>query len=710
MQESTPNQTGERHAEHRASSDGRAQLSQGLALHQQGQLTAAERLYEQVLERSPADFDALHLLGVIAGQTQRHERAVQLISTALRHRNVAAAHAHLAKSLFCLGRKREAVDSYERAIAVQPGFVESHINRAAALLELKRPEEALAGLDQAIRLRPDVVSAHVNRGAALRDLKRLDEAMASVDHALRLQAGAAEAHVVRATILKELHRLPDALSAAEYAIQLRPDSAEAHGTRGDILRALRRPDEALASLDRSIALRGDSARAHNARAGLLLDLQRFEEALASCERAIGLETEFDQAHCNRGASLRELGRPDEALESCDRAIALRADFAGAYINRGAALQDLQRPEEAVRSYDMAMRLQPDSPAAPTYRGTALYSLGQPDEALRSYSRALDLDPVSAEAHWSAGLCYLQMGDFASGWELYEWRKRLSPPIGARSLPQPEWTGEQGLEGKSILIYAEQGLGDALQFSRYALLVAARGARVILAARRPLHALLRTLASSIELIDEDAVPPATDYQIALMSLPRAFATRLESVPAQAAYLSADPSRVQRWRQRLGSHGLKIGVCWQGSRTRIDIGRSFALSLLAPVAAIPGVRLISLQKGHGTEQLQRLPADIRVETLGDEFDVGPDAFLDTAAVMQSLDLIVTCDTSVAHLAGALGRPTWLALRHAPDWRWLLHRQDSPWYPTMTLYRQRRRGDWSEVFDRIRRDLVDRVTNAS
>jgi tetratricopeptide (TPR) repeat protein len=686
----------------RSSNQSQSSLAQGLALHKQGLWAAAERCYEGVLEQIPNDFDALHLLGVIAGQTQRHERAVQLISMALRQKNVAAAHAHLAKSLFGLGRKEEAVDSYGRAIAMQPEFVEGYINRAAALRDLKRPQEALAGVDRAIALRPDAVAAHVTRAAVLRDLKRLDEALAAVDRAIQLQPGVADAHISRAAILKDLHRLQEALSSAERAIELRPDSPEAHYNCGDVLRVLARPVEALARLDCSIALHCASARAHSARGSVLLDLQRFDEALASCDTAIALDPEFAQAHSNRGAALRELGRPAEALASCDRALELCPEFAGAYVNQGSALQDLQRPEVAVSSYEMAMRLQPRDAAASTYRGTALYDLQQPGEALRSYSRAIDLDPSSAEAHWSAGLCYLQMGDFETGWELYEWRKRLSRQIGVRALPQAEWTGEQELQGKSIYIHAEQGLGDTLQFCRYALLVRALGARVVLAVQRPLCELVRTLGESIEVIGEEQAAPATDYHVALMSLPRAFATRMGSIPACVPYLSADPERVQRWRERLGRDGLKIGVCWQGSTARIDIGRSLALSHFAPVSAIPGVRLISLQKSHGVEQLGALPPAMRVETLGPEFDAGADAFVDSAAVMQSLDLIVTSDTSIAHLAGALGRATWIALKHAPDWRWLLQRQDSPWYPTMRLYRQPQRGDWPAVFDCIRRDI--------
>jgi hypothetical protein len=215
--------------------------------------------------------------------------------------------------------------------------------------------------------------------------------------------------------------------------------------------------------------------------------------------------------------------------------------------------------------------------------------------------------------------------------------------------------------------------------------------------------MQTLSESVEVIGEEQAAPATDFHAALMSLPRAFATRVESVPAGVPYLSADDARVRHWRTRLGAHGFKIGICWQGRPARVDLGRSFPLSALQPLSTLPHVRLISLQKNHGAEQLETLSSTIRVETLGSDFDSGTDAFLDSAAIMQSLDLIVTSDTAIAHLAGALARPTWVALKHVPDWRWLLRREDSPWYPTMRLFRQTQRGQWQGIFHRMRDEIA-------
>jgi hypothetical protein len=296
-----------------------------------------------------------------------------------------------------------------------------------------------------------------------------------------------------------------------------------------------------------------------------------------------------------------------------------------------------------------------------------------------------------------------MGDFERGWEHYESRETCaapSPDWGVR------WTGDESLEGKSLLILAEQGFGDTIQSCRFAPLAAARGAKVTLAVQDPLVALLECLKPGIMITALSAVVPTRfDYHIPLLSMPRAFHTRTDNIPASIPYLSANPWRIEAWNARMGTHGFRIGICWQGAvGGEVDIGRSFPVRHFETLAEIPGLRLISLQKNAGVEQLRDLPAGMKVETFGDTLDPGPDAFVDTAAVMENLDLVITSDTAIAHLAGALGRPVWVALSHVPDWRWLLDRDDSPWYPTMRLFRQPRRNDWAGVFAAIKTSLLE------
>jgi hypothetical protein len=299
-----------------------------------------------------------------------------------------------------------------------------------------------------------------------------------------------------------------------------------------------------------------------------------------------------------------------------------------------------------------------------------------------------------------------MGDFLAGWAGYERRWNVKgAPLRKLDASHREWKGED-IQGKRVIVYEEQGLGDVIQFSRFLTRLSLLGASVTFLVRASLHRLLQPFTSTIRLADTPPLGESFDFQCALLSLPAVLGTTLDAIPAAVPYLIPEAPLVAGWRQRLGDHGLKIGICWQGSPfAKVDngYGRSVPLRCFRPIAIAPGVRLISLQKNHGLEQLSGLPAGMRIENLGAEFDSGRDAFIDTAAVMSCLDLIVTSDTSVAHLAGALGRPVWVVLKHAPEWRWLLDRSDSPWYPTMKLYRQDVGDDWDEVFERVAADVA-------
>ncbi len=319
-----------------------------------------------------------------------------------------------------------------------------------------------------------------------------------------------------------------------------------------------------------------------------------------------------------------------------------------------------------------------------------------------YDQALNLKPDFAQVHLSRSLLRLQMGDFAQGWSEYEWRFQCKeyaiPPF-----PQPLWDGSR-LDDRTILLYADHGLGDTLQFVRYAPLVCERGGRVLVACRKPLARILASCPGVSRVISEGAPLPQFQVYAPLMSLPRILGTTLATVPARVPYLVADPALVARWRVELGQFGgFKVGIAWQGNAQYCkDRHRSFRLDQFEPLTRLDGVRLVSLQKGFGTDQIREVADRFAVIDLGSRLD----DFMDSAAVMTNLDLVITPDTSVAHLAGALGVPVWVALPFAPDWRWLLDRQDSPWYPTLRTFRQREWGNWNEVFERITRELEIRL----
>lgn len=446
-----------------------------------------------------------------------------------------------------------------------------------------------------------------------------------------------------------------------------------------------------------------AVQAHLNRGLALKGARRLGEALAAFEQALALQPECIPALVNHAALLSQLGRSQEALESSDRAIALRPDFVPALCNRGLALSGLDRPLDALASFDQALAIDPNFVAALGNRGKALQALNRPLEALAAYDRVIALQPEAAQAYLNASHTHLSLGQYEQGWALYEWRKKLPAPLGNRQFRQPLWLGAADIRGKKILLHWEQGLGDTIQFCRYAELVRARGAQVFLMVQGNLRTLLRTLKAEAQIVSDEQVPGDLDYHCPLLSLPLAFGTRVESVPANMPYLFPEPGRVARWRERIGGTGFKIGINWQGNKqSPADRGRSFPLNAIRCLSAVPGVRLISLQKGAGAEQMQSLPEGMMVEDLGVEFDRGPDAFLDSAAVMECLDLIITSDTAIAHLAGALARPAWVALQHVADWRWLTNRADCPWYPSLRLFRQKTPGRWDELFGAMRAEL--------
>jgi tetratricopeptide (TPR) repeat protein len=486
----------------------------------------------------------------------------------------------------------------------------------------------------------------------------------------------------------------------------RAAAAEALFTESQRLLDQDRAQQALDGFDGVLALMPAHVPAHLCRGLALKAARRLEDARGAFERAAAIQPDCVPAHVNLAAILQQLGRGREALAASDRALELQPDFAPAHCNRGLALNDLDRPLEALDSYDRALAIDPDFAAAHGNRGKTLQALNRPEEALAAYERVTSRQPDAAQAYVNASHTHLLLGQFERGWALYEWRKRLASPLGNRSFAKPPWLGSPDLAGRRLLLHWEQGLGDTIQFSRYAKLAVAQGAEVVLMVQRSLSRLLGTLDSGIDVRSDEQLPIDMDYHCPLLSLPHAFGTRLGSIPAAVPYLSAEPERVSRWRERIGGSAFKVGINWQGNKqSPADRGRSFPLDLFRHISTIPGVRLISLQVGPGTEQLRNLPPDMRVESLGNDFDQGPDAFLDSAAVMQSLDLIITSDTALAHLGGALARPTWVALQHVADWRWLREREDCPWYPGMRLFRQKQRGRWDEVFDAMHAELASR-----
>jgi Tfp pilus assembly protein PilF len=436
---------------------------------------------------------------------------------------------------------------------------------------------------------------------------------------------------------------------------------------------------------------------------------RLAEAEAAYQRILAGDPAHAEALIFLGVIANQRGRHHDALRLIDRALEANPRSAIALVNRGVVLLALQRPEEALESFDHALEIRPDYAEAVAKRGNALRSLRRPREALLCYEKARTLRPDYDEARWSESMCRLLMGDFENGWRQYEWRwKQRDYQRDRREFSQPLWLGEQEVAGRTILLHAEQGFGDTIQFCRYATLLATRGARVILEVQPPLKSLLARLSGPAVVLGAGEALPDFDLHCPLMSLPLACGTTLETVPAAECYLTADRERVAVWSARLGSTARpRVGLVWSGNRAHgNDYARSIALAELLERLDGSGAAFVSLQKDVRPHDRATLAVRPDVLHCGDELR----DFDDTAALIESMDLVISVDTSVAHLAGALGKPVWVLLPYAPDWRWLLEREDSPWYPTARLFRQARSGDWDGVLSAVTGALADFGTPCS
>ena len=594
-----------------------------------------------------------------------------------------------------------------------PKKIQASFRQAVTLHQQSRFAEAERIYREVLQQEPTYFEALHLLGVVALQTAKAQESVELISKAIVLNPGLAAAHCNLGSALIALKRFTDAVECLDKAIALEPGLVEAHSNRAAALNALMQYQEALVSCDKAIALKSDHPEAHNNRADALINLGRYEEALKSCDTAVALRPNLPEMHNNRGRALNALTRHEEAIASYARAIALKPDYAEAYNNCGSALYNLGRPEHALVSYDRAIALRPEYAEAHSNRGTALGLLNRHEEALASYNKAIAIGPNYVNAHFNKSLCLLAMGRFDEGWALYEWRKRKASAIAARAFSQPLWLGAEDIAGKTILLYEEQGLGDTIQFCRYAPLAAELGARVILEVPPALTNLLATLEGVAQIVPSGTTPPDFDFRCPLLSLPLAFRTQLSSVPSTTPYLRANLEKSLAWNKKLGEKKgkVRVGLVWSGGfrsnqpdTWAVNKRRNIPLTKLAPLKHLD-VEFYSLQKGQpGESELTELRREKWDGPNIIDFTSDLHDFSDTAALIDNLDLVITVDTSTAHLAGALGKRVWILNRYDSCWRWLLGRTDSPWYRTATLYKQEVAGNWDGVVQRVNADLFD------
>lgn len=614
-----------------------------------GDLATAEALALSMLRDTPNDADAWHLAGVVAGRRGDHAAAEQRVASAVALRpDNAAAWVLRGQAQRALGRNEDSLRSYDMALLRDPGRLDALHGRGHTMAAMKRPEEAIAAYARALAAKPRSPDILIAKGNVLCTLQRYEEALACYDQVLADNPGKADA------------------------------GGNAPGADDDV-----------------------RAHALYFRAEVMREQERLEDALGGFEQALALKPDYCEALLGRGRMMMRLREFEEALASYDAAIRLRPDDARAHEYRSSALRDLNRLDEALVAARHAVTLSPEDASALTGLAHTLRALGRLDDAAAVYAKVVELHPQLDAMRFNHAVCLLAKGDFARGWVEYEDRWSIDSMRKRKpSLRQPLWLGKEDIAGRRILLWAEQGHGDTLHFCRYAPMVADLGATVVLGVNPGLRALMSSLPGVSDVVDHNDVPPIFDRQCPLMSLPLVFGTTFDTIPASVPYLTAPAGHLVQWRDRLGPRRHpRIGVAWTGNpRHMNDRNRSLSLDMLQPLLAL-GCPLYCLQRSLRPADIPAFALSGKIRFFGPELS----DFSETAALIMQMDLVIAVDTSIAHLAGALGKPVWLMLPRAPDWRWLLDRDDSPWYPTMRLFRQPTFGDWTSVIARVRDSLA-------
>ncbi|OYV94189.1 MAG: hypothetical protein B7Z73_02960 [Planctomycetia bacterium 21-64-5] len=662
--------------------------------------------------------------GIAAAERGRLEEAVSLFRRAVRFQpDSPEMRSNLGNALRNHGDLADAAEQLQQAIALKADYAEAHHNLGLVRARERRFEEAIACFEKALECKPDFAQCRNSLGVALADVRRFADAEASFRRAIEPWGGlprpsATDGRPGKAApqgpfVARAMNNLGNALSQQgkraeaakcfERATKIDSQFADAYNNLGNVLRELGRHAKAIAAFERALAIRPKFAEAHN-NLGIAWSARRnYDQALACYAEALRLWPDYAAAHNNRGIALANRGDWADAIVNYRRALELKPDYAEAMNNLGIVLSQQGEYEEAIALYKRAIELKPDYAEAFSNMGITLTECRRIDEALEGYAQALEHKENYPDARMNRALSYLIRGDFERGWREYEWRWKCKD-FNARKFGKPAWDGSP-LHGRRIMFHAEQGFGDTFQFIRYARLVKERyDCTVILWCPKQLVPLVREIPYIDEVTIEGEPIPEIDVHLPLLSLPMVFGTTVETVPGEVPYLYAKPELIERWRKELSYIGaLKIGIAWKGNpRYRGDRHRSIPLERFAPLADIPGVRLIGLQKGLGTEQIAQLNDRFSLTELPASRDEAAGSFMDTAAILKNIDLVISCDSSLTHLAGGLGVPVWLAQSLASDWRWLLNRDDSPWYPALRIFRQKTLGDWEEVFERMAGEL--------
>lgn len=643
-------------------------LNLAMKNHRAGNFAIADELYRKLRQSDPKNAEIMRLSGLSAGQNGNYGYALKFFAKAISlNPDYTEAFSNRGVIFQKMGKHNEALENFNKALSINPYCAETLNNRGNLFIFLNEPNKALDDLKKAIYINPNFSEAFYNLANVLRDQKHFEVAIKTYSQAIKIKANYFHAYLNRGRTFIDLGDMKNAINDFEKAIDLNDKSPEAFNNKGFVY----------------------------------YELKRYDEAFANFNKAVNLDPCFIGAINNRGLSLLALDKPEKALVDFQKSIEIAPEKPEPYHNLGFAFHKIFKYEKAIDCFSKALNLNHSNPKniynnlGATYR-----ALGNYEESLKCYDKSISLDKNYAEAYFGKSLVSLLLGNFSEGLDCYEWRWRTenftSPK---RKFEKPLWDGIADLSGKTILIHWEQGLGDTLQYCRLVKEIKKKNTKIIFEVQRQLYGLIKTLDPDITIVQSGSKLPYFDYFCPLMSLPQILKLTVNNIPAYKKYLEPSASKIHYWEKLLGKRVKpRIGIVWSGSKTHAnDENRSINLDNF--LTAIPEIfDLVSLQKDIRKEDLETLKNTPVIQNYSELIE----NFSDTAAVCSLVDIILTVDTSVAHLAGAIGKPVFLLLPLVPDFRWLLEREDTPWYPSMRIFRQKTRGDWKPVFSEIKRIL--------
>jgi tetratricopeptide (TPR) repeat protein len=675
-------------------------LAQAKQLHSQGNLDEAQKAYLSILKLQTKNPEALHGLGLITYVQKKYQESIKYMNQAIQIHADESYLNNRGTVYFALKKYTEAEMDYKKALRLKPGFADAEFNLANLFSEINRSKEALDIYDLLIQRNPNDIEALYNRGNTYSRIKNFQEAILDFNQVIALQPNHINALLNRGNAYLGLEDLDLAIASYSQAIELQPNYVEALLSRANSYLAKKLHDLARQDFLKVIQLKPNHKESYFSLGNVYKDTFYFHDAAACYQQAIAIDENYYDALTNLANTLRRLKAFDEAAVYYSRAVQANPNSPEPYSNLGNILHDLKRTDLAIDAYLKSLEIEPNYKRGLYNLGNIFKELNQLEEALKQFEFILSTNPSDIETHFARGMVLLTLGRYKEGFKLYEYRwQRESLITKLREYEQPLWTGHESLEGKTILIYIEQGLGDTIQFGRLMPELEKRGAKVLFEVQKPLVNLMKQIRGVSEVIPYQDELPQFDYFCPLLSLPAALELDVQTIPLAKGYLQANSEYVSKWQNILGEKTKpRIGlVCSGNPQHENDQNRSILLFNIIP--HLPKeFEYITLQKEMREVDRELIKKYPLFKSYGDHLE----NFDDTAALCELMDIVISVDTSVAHLSGALAKKTFLLIPYCPDWRWMLERTDTPWYDSMKIYRQEFSNDWTSTFTKLAQDL--------